>query len=218
MTPARRVRREAGRLGALLKVERALWSSGVGHVAGVDEVGVGPLAGPVVAAAVIMPSQGHLRGVDDSKKLTPERRSELADKIKSTAVAIGLGVVSVEEIDRLNIYRAALEAMRRAVEALATRPDHVVVDARTVPGITIPQTAMIKADARCYSVAAASIVAKVWRDGLMAELHREFPHYGFADHMGYATERHLSALEQYGPCPAHRRSFAPVREPRLPGI
>ncbi|HYD49637.1 MAG TPA: ribonuclease HII [Terriglobales bacterium] len=218
MGPAKRVRREAGRLGFLLKVERELWATGVARIAGVDEVGVGPLAGPVVAAAVIMPPDAKLRGVDDSKKLPAPRREELAAKIRQLATAVGIGIVEVDEIDRLNIYRAALEAMRRAVVGLSVVPDHIVVDARRVPGIDLPQTSLIKGDGRCYSIAAASIVAKVTRDAMMHELDKQYPEYGFGEHMGYATERHLAALERLGPCLIHRRSFAPVREPRLPGL
>ncbi len=205
-------------MGVLLRVERGLWSAGVTHVAGVDEVGVGPLAGPVLAAAVILPEGVNLRGVDDSKKLTPARREDLAAKIRECALGIGIGVVEVEDIDRLNIYRAALEAMRRAVLALPIVPEHVVVDARRIPGITIPQTPLIGGDSRCYSVAAASIVAKVERDRLMRALDELYPQYGFREHMGYGTPQHLAAIDRHGPSPVHRRSFAPVRELRLPGM
>jgi len=205
-------------MGVLLRVERSLWSRGLTHVAGVDEVGVGPLAGPVLAAAVIVPEGIKLRGVDDSKKLTPARREDLAAKIRACALAVGIGIVEVDEIDRLNIYRAALEAMRRAVTALPRVPDHVVVDARCIPGISVPQTALIGGDSRCYSVAAASIVAKVARDHLMREIDGRYPQYGFCENMGYGTPQHLAAIERYGPSPVHRRSFAPVRELRLPGM
>jgi ribonuclease HII len=184
----------------------------------VDEVGVGPLAGPVLAAAVILPQSVKLRGVDDSKRLTAALREELAEKIRACALGVGVGIVEVDDIDRLNIYRAALEAMRRAVIALPITPDHVLEDARRIPQITHPQTALIDGDARSYSVAAASIVAKVARDRLMCDLDTLYPQYGFRRHMGYATGEHLAAIERYGPSPAHRRSFAPVRELRLPGI
>ena len=214
----KRQRRQAARMGVLLRVERSLWNRGLAHVAGVDEVGVGPLAGPVLAAAVIVPEGIKLRGVDDSKKLTPALREDLAAKIRACALAIGIGIVEVDDIDRLNIYRAALEAMRRAVTALPRMPDHVVVDARCIPGISVPQTALIGGDARCYSVAAASIVAKVARDHLMREIDGRYPQYGFCDNMGYGTPQHLAAIARYGPSPVHRRSFAPVRELRLPGM
>lgn len=205
-------------MGVLLRVERELWREGVTRVAGVDEVGVGPLAGPVVAAAVIVPPDMKLRGVDDSKLLTAALREELAAKIQECALGVGLGIVEVADIDRLNIYHAALEAMRRAVEALPVSPEHIVVDARQIPNITVPQTPLIDGDARCYSVAAASIVAKVARDRLMRQLHELYPQYGFRENMGYGTPRHLAAIDQYGPSPVHRRSFAPVRELRLPGM
>ncbi len=207
-----RERRQAARLGVLLRVERGLWGSGIARVAGCDEVGVGPLAGPVVAAAVIMPQDGHLRGVDDSKKLSPLLRQQLAEQIRATALGIGIGIVDVATIDRLNIYHAALEAMRRAVLALPEAPDHLVVDARTVPGIDLPQTPIIGGDARSYSIAAASIIAKVTRDAMMCELDQQYPEYGFVRHMGYGTAEHRAALARFGPTPEHRRSFAPVRQ------
>jgi ribonuclease HII len=218
MVAGRRQRRQAARMGVLLRVERDLWRAGLTRVAGVDEVGVGPLAGPVVAAAVVVPNGIRLRGVDDSKRVPAALREELAVQLRACALGVGVGVVDVADIDRLNIYRAALEAMRRAVMALPVAPDHVVVDARQIPGLTIPQTPLIGGDARSYSVAAASIVAKVARDQMMRELHELYPLYGFRDNMGYGTPQHLAAIEHYGPCPIHRRSFAPVREPHLPGL
>jgi ribonuclease HII len=218
MVAAKRIRRRAARMGVLLRVERELWRSGFSAIAGVDEVGVGPLAGPVVAAAVVLPRDARLREIDDSKRLTGAVREEVAAAIRGCALGVGVGVVEVDEIDRLNIYRAALEAMRRAVTLLPTVPDHVVVDARSIPGIDIPQTPLIRGDSRCYSVAAASIVAKVTRDAMMRALAVEYPEYGFAEHMGYGTRQHLEAIRRYGPSPIHRRSFAPVRELRLPGM
>jgi ribonuclease HII len=218
MVVGKRQRKQAARMGILLQVERGLWRAGLTRIAGVDEVGVGPLAGPVVAAAVIVSPDMKLRGVDDSKLLTAALREELAAKIQECALGVGLGIVEVADIDRLNIYHAALEAMRRAVEALPVPPDHVVVDARQIPNLTMPQTPLIDGDARCYSVAAASIVAKVARDRLMRALHEIYPQYGFRENMGYGTPRHLAAIDQYGPSPVHRRSFAPVRELRLPGM
>ncbi len=209
------VRRQAARMGVLLRVERKLWDGGCIHVAGVDEVGVGPLAGPVVAAAVIIPPQMRLRGIDDSKKLSPLRRADLATQIHDRATAVGIGIVDVEDIDRLNVYHAALEAMRRAVLALPVSPNHIVVDARTIPNIAIPQSPLIGGDGRSYSVAAASIVAKVHRDTLMQSFHEQYPQYGFAANMGYGTAQHLDAIERFGPCPIHRRSFAPVRQLKL---
>ncbi|MFI5395286.1 MAG: ribonuclease HII [Candidatus Binatia bacterium] len=218
MVVGKRERRRAARLGILLRVERRLWSTGIIHVAGVDEVGVGPLAGPVLAAAVILPQGASLRGVDDSKKLTAALREELAAKIRAVAIGVGIGIVEPEEIDRLNIYRAALEAMRKAVTALPIAPEHVLVDARRIPSLTMAQTPLIKGDSRSYSIAAASIIAKVARDRIMRELDQRYPQYGFRDHMGYGTAQHLTAIHRYGPSPVHRRSFAPVRELRLPGM
>lgn len=218
MVVSKRERRQAARLGVLLRPERSLWAAGIDHVAGVDEVGVGPLAGPVLAAAVIMPQGISLRGVDDSKKLTAALREELAEQIRAAALGVGIGIVEPEEIDRLNIYRATLEAMRQAVLALPLVPGHVLVDARRIPGLAVEQTPLIKGDSRSYSIAAASIVAKVERDRIMRQLDERYPQYGFRDHMGYGTVRHLAAIGRFGPSPVHRRSFAPVRELRLPGM
>jgi ribonuclease HII len=210
--------RLAARRRTLLRYERELWERGVVRIAGVDEVGVGPLAGPLVAAAVILPREVGLRGVDDSKKLSRDARTRLCEQIKSCAVAIGLGVVSVEDVDRLNTFRAALLAMRLAVQALPVGPEHLLVDARRIPGIELPQEPLVKGDSRSYSIAAASIVAKVERDAMMDVLDRDYPQYGFARHMGYATAEHLHALARFGPCPVHRRSFMPVSQARLPGL
>ena len=218
MSVGKRQRRQAARLGILLRIERDLRRSGITNIAGVDEVGVGPLAGPVLAAAVILPEDVRLRGIDDSKKVTAALREQLAARIHASAVGIGIGIVEPEEIDRLNIYRAALEAMRRAVTTLPVVPDHVLVDARRIPNLTVPQTAVVDGDARSYCIAAASIVAKVARDRIMCELDAVYPQYGFREHMGYATAQHLAAIERHGPSPVHRRSFAPVRELRLPGM
>jgi len=191
-------------------VERLLWSAGLIRVAGVDEVGMGPLAGPVVAAAVMFAAEAKpLRGIADSKTLVAGAREEAAAAIRATALGIGLGVVEPEEIDRLNIYQAGLQAMRRAVRALPFAPEHVVVDARHIPEIDVPQTRYIHGDAIVYSVAAASIIAKVYRDRIMQDFDVSYPKYGFARHVGYATREHLRALAEYGPTPLHRRSFAP---------
>lgn len=210
--------RQAARRRVMLRHERALWTQGVARIAGVDEVGVGPLAGPLVAAAVILPPECPLRGVDDSKKLTAARRQALRAEIAGCALAIGVGVVATGDVDRLNTYWAAIEAMRRALAALPVAPEQVLVDARTIPGLGVPQTALIKGDARSYSIAAASIVAKVIRDEMMADLDRRYPDYGFARHMGYGTAEHLAALSRLGPCPEHRRTFQPVLQARLPGL
>jgi ribonuclease HII len=171
---------------------------------------MGPLAGPVVAAAVVLSDEIYLEGLDDSKRVPRATRQELARTIRKQALAVGIGVVSPAQIDRINIYQAGLLAMRRAVLGMSLAPDHVLVDARRVPGISIPQTALTHGDAIDGSIAAASIVAKVYRDSLMCELDRRHRGYGFDSHMGYATSTHLEALRELGPSPVHRRSFAPV--------
>ncbi|HET6305269.1 MAG TPA: ribonuclease HII [Myxococcota bacterium] len=201
---------EQRRLDALFALRERLRRAGVRLVAGVDEVGVGPLAGPVVAAAVVLGDDVDLPGLDDSKRLSAAVRERLAREIRRRAVAWAVGEVQPAEIDRLNVYRAALEAMRRAVLGLAVAPDHLLVDARRIPGVDAPQTALVDGDACDGSIAAASIVAKVHRDALMERLDRRFPGYGFAKHKGYATREHLRALRVLGPSGVHRRSFAPV--------
>jgi ribonuclease HII len=191
--------------------ERRLWRSGVHAVAGLDEAGRGPLAGPVVAAAVIFPPEVWISGVDDSKRLAPERREELAEVIRGLAVAVGVGVASVAEIDSMNILAATMEAMVRAVGELRSRPAHLLVDGNRFTSRAIPATTIVRGDARCHSVAAASIVAKVARDAMMRECALQWPRYGFERHKGYGTAAHLEAIRAFGPCPIHRRSF------RLPG-
>lgn len=203
------------RLAALLRRERALWAEGRERVAGVDEAGVGPLAGPLVAAAVIFPKGTGIRGVDDSKRLTPQRREALAAEIRAAALAVGVAVVEPEEIDRLNVYRATLAAMARALDALALKPDHVLVDARRIPGCDLPQEPIVKGDATCHAIAAASIVAKTTRDALMLRYEEEFPGYGFALHKGYGTAAHRDAIRRLGPSPIHRRSFTLLPPPTL---
>lgn len=201
---------ERRRLRKLFALRSRLQQAGARWVAGVDEVGMGPLAGPVVAAAVVLSEEFYLEGLDDSKRLPRATRQELARAIRKQALAVGIGVVSPEEIDRINIYQAGLQAMRRAVVGMSLAPDHVLVDARRVPGISMPQTALTHGDAIDGSIAAASIVAKVYRDSLMRELDRRHRGYGFGSHMGYGTSTHLAALRELGPSPVHRRSFAPV--------
>ena len=173
---------------------------------------MGPLAGPVVAAAVVLGERPRLPGLDDSKRLTRAVRERLAEAIRSQALAAAVAEVWPEEIDRLNIYRAGLAAMRRAVEALEVAPDHVLVDARTIPDLAAPQTPLVGGDARDGSIAAASVLAKVHRDAIMVRLDSEYPGYGFAEHKGYATRAHLGALRRRGPTPVHRRSFTPVSQ------
>jgi ribonuclease HII len=205
-------RREARRVARLFALRRRLFAGGARFVAGVDEVGVGPLAGPVVAAAVVLPVRVSLPGLDDSKRLDRGARESLDAAIRAQALSISIAELASTEVDRLNVLRATLEAMRRAVAGLTRAPDHVFVDARTIPEIAAPQTALIGGDARDGSIAAASIVAKVHRDARMRELDARYPGYGFARHKGYGTREHLGALERFGPCPEHRRSFAPVSQ------
>lgn len=207
-----RLRRERERLDTMLELESALWSAGVERIAGVDEAGVGPLAGPVVAAAVIFEPSVRIAGVDDSKKLPAARREQLADEIRSRALDWAVGQAEVEEIDRLNVYHAAILAMRRAVEGLAEPPDHVLLDARQIPDLGIPQEPIVKGDGRSFTIAAASILAKTHRDALMDRLDRHHPEYGFSRHKGYGTEEHQAAIREHGPCPAHRMSYQAIHE------
>jgi ribonuclease HII len=183
-----------------------------GPMAGVDEVGRGPLAGPVVAAAVILPEKVMIRGLNDSKLLQPEERERLDREIRRRALCCSVAEASVEEIDRFNILRAALLAMRRAVEGLAQQPCIVLVDGNQRPELGMPVRTVIGGDARVRAISAASIIAKVHRDRLLVALHAEPPQYGFDGHKGYSTPEHLAALREHGACRHHRRSFAPVRE------
>lgn len=205
-------RAEGQRLRRMLLHEGELWASGLRHVAGVDEAGMSPLAGPVAAAAVVLPPGCRLVGVDDSKKLTAEQRAELAATIRAEAVTWAVAYVEPEEIDRFNIYQAGLLVMRRAVEALAVEPQALLVDARRLPDLPIRQRSLVKGDQKSLSIAAASILAKTERDAKMAALDERYPGYGFARHKGYPVREHYEALERLGPCPIHRRSFTPVRE------
>lgn len=205
-----RAQAEGRRLTRLCAFEAPLWEQGITLVGGCDEVGMAPLAGPVIAAAVILRPGARIKGVNDSKQLTPEERDELEPEIRASCVAVGIGRAEVHEIDRLNIYHAGLLALRRAVLALDPQPQHLLVDARRLEGLPFPQQPIIKGDAKSITIGAASIVAKVHRDRLMAQLDAEYPGYGFAAHKGYPTPDHLDALDKLGACELHRRSFAPV--------
>jgi ribonuclease HII len=184
---------------------------GAGLIAGVDEAGRGPLAGPVVAAAVMLDELKPVRGLADSKALSPRRRERLYDEIRAKALCCCVAEASAQEIDQLNILQATLLAMRRAVEGLRLTPHCVLVDGNRLPVLAMPAQAIVKGDAKVQAIAAASILAKVHRDRLCLALHERFPQYGFAAHKGYPTAEHLQALKQHGACTAHRRSFAPVR-------
>lgn len=200
------------RLRNLFKPEEYVWRQGYSHVAGVDEAGRGPLAGPVVAAAVILPGFVDLPGLKDSKKLTPEARKKMALKIKEVAVDWSVSLSTVSEILCYNIYWASLLAMKRAVRGLKFTPDYILVDGFAIKDIDIPQQPLVGGDECSASIAAASIIAKVTRDELMKVLHNLYPQYGFKNHKGYATREHLQALELYGPCPVHRTGFGPVKK------
>lgn len=196
--------------------ERVLYARGVRPVAGVDEAGRGPLAGPVVAAAAVLPEDFSHPVLDDSKRLRPAVRAQLfAELAAMGGLTWAVAVVEPAEIDRLNILRATHEAMRRAVRSLATAPAHALIDGLPVPDFPVPQTALVGGDHRSFSIAAASVFAKVTRDRLLDELDRRYPGYGFGRHKGYPTPLHLERLRRLGPCPAHRRSFAPVGQGEL---
>jgi ribonuclease HII len=206
-------RSEGQRLHTLLRFEIELWAQGYSLVAGVDEAGMAPLAGPVVAGAVILPKNYKLRGLNDSKKiLDHEMREELAIQIKQDAICWSFGFAEVEEIDKINIYHAGLLAMQRAVQGLTCLPDFVLVDARKIPHCPTPQRGIIRGDALSASIAAASIIAKTTRDAHMLEMDALYAGYGFASHKGYPTPEHCRALKELGALPIHRRSFGRVRE------
>jgi ribonuclease HII len=199
---------ERGLVGPGLEFEQTLWAKGLTAVAGVDEAGRGPLAGPVVAAAVIVQPGVRIEGIDDSKKLSAARREDLYQKICERSSSVGVGVVSSEEIDRTNILVATMRAMRDAVASLTLRPQHVLIDGNRCPDLDVPADAVVDGDARCFSIAAASIIAKVTRDRMMIAYDHEYPGYGFAVHKGYGTRAHRLAIAALGVCPIHRRSFS----------
>ncbi|UCE18411.1 MAG: ribonuclease HII [Gemmatimonadota bacterium] len=188
--------------------ERELWNMGHSYVAGIDEAGRGPLAGPVVAAAVIFPQDAYISGVDDSKKISAKKREHLYSEIMSLSCSVGVGLVSEKEIDRTNIVRATFQAMHKALETLSIRPHYVLIDGFELPECPCCQKAIIGGDGHSFCIAAASIVAKVTRDRIMIDYDHRFPEYGFAKHKGYATRGHRAALGKYGPCEIHRRSFS----------
>lgn len=206
-----RTRKRRRRRGAPLTLERELWAAGLERVAGVDEAGRGPLAGPVVAAAVIFRPEDRVPGVTDSKQLSEAAREELVVEIRRRALCIGVGAASPREVDRLNILRATHLAMRRALDRLSALPDHVLVDGLPVDGLGREHTAVVDGDAKSFTIACASIVAKTTRDRLMKRLAARYPAYGWATNVGYGTQEHVMALGELGPTPHHRRSFVPVQ-------
>ncbi len=201
----RTLEEERAREYALMRYEREYEAEGL--IAGIDEAGRGPLAGPVVAAAVILYPGAEILGINDSKKLSEKAREALYPEILERSMAVGIGIVSAGRIDEINILQATYEAMRKAVSQLCFQPDVLLVDAVTIPGIGIRQVPIIKGDAKSLSIGAASIIAKVTRDRMMRELDEVYPEYGFAAHKGYGTAAHIAALKEYGPCPIHRTSF-----------
>jgi ribonuclease HII len=205
------VRKEFARVMNLYHYERLLRARGLNLVAGVDEAGRGPLAGPVVIGAVILPLNGHIPSLNDSKKLTPKRREELYYRIKERALAVSVSVIGVEEIDSDNIYQATIHGMYQALAGLSPAPDAALIDAVPLPQLTIYSQSLVGGDAISASIAAASIIAKVERDKIMDELDALYPVYGFSRHKGYGTREHFQAIQAYGPCPIHRCSFEPIK-------
>jgi len=208
---------ERERLQKMLYFEQEAKATGAKWIAGVDEVGRGPLAGPVVAASVILPEDFFPFGANDSKKLTKKRREELYEYILKGAISVTIAVVGAEEIDRLNIYEATKKAMAETIQKHNPKPDYLLLDAMKLD-IPIPQKSLIKGDSLSLSIASASIVAKVYRDRLMEEYGKQYPQYHFDKNMGYGTKEHLEALDKYGPCPIHRKSFAPVKDMMEPQL
>ncbi|MCL4490527.1 MAG: ribonuclease HII [Nitrospirae bacterium] len=196
--------------------DEAVRKDGFEVITGVDEAGRGPLAGPVVAAAVILPREIKIDGVRDSKKIPEGEREQLFREILINALDVGVGIVGAEEIDRVNILRATILAMHNAITGLSKKTDIILIDALRIPSIKITQKPVIKGDAKSASIAAASIIAKVVRDRIMVEYHSLYPHYGFDRHKGYGTRVHLDRIRQYGPCPIHRKSFQKVMDVELP--
>ncbi len=201
------IRKQREKSEAMLAEERRLWAEGYALVGGVDEVGRGPLAGPVVAACVILPPGLVIDGVDDSKKLTAGKREKFYDIISGKAEAIGVGMVGPERIDGINIYQATMEAMFQAVKACRKAPQYVLIDAMHLKSLSVPQLSIVGGDGKSQSIAAASIIAKVTRDRMMGKLAETYPQYGFEQHKGYGTKQHVEAIRQYGMSPIHRRSF-----------
>jgi ribonuclease HII len=200
-----------------LRHENALRAEGLACIAGIDEAGRGPLAGPVVAAAVILPRKFRHRVLTDSKKLTPKQREELYVEITQREDVIwSVAMADHEEIDRINILRATWSAMHRAAATLAVAPQHCLIDGSPVRGFALPSTALVGGDGLSFSIAAASVIAKVTRDRLMVTMDEQYPNYAFAQHKGYGTALHLQRLESHGPCPIHRRTFLPVKQLLLP--
>lgn len=198
---------ERARIYEMLSIEREKRNEDYTYIAGVDEAGRGPLAGPVCAAAVILPEDVFIEGINDSKKLTEKRREELFDIIREKAIAYNICMVDEKRIDEINILNATYEAMNGAVDGLSVMPDYVLIDGNRISGMTLPHQTVVKGDAKSVSIAAASILAKVSRDRLITKMAQQYPEYGFDKHKGYGTAAHNEAILKYGPCPIHRRTF-----------
>ncbi|NGX28510.1 MAG: Ribonuclease HII, partial [Candidatus Anoxychlamydiales bacterium] len=203
--------KERYRINKLRKIEKDLKDQGYKCIAGVDEVGIGPLAGPVVAAACILPDRFLIKGVNDSKKVSPDVRERIYNELTSNKdVIFSIGIVEVKIIDQINIHQASLLAMKQAIQNLKTKPDYLLFDGRKHPILPIPSQAIVKGDALCVSISCASIIAKVTRDRIMQDYHQKYPLYGFDLHKGYATHKHRKSLIEHGPSPIHRKSYDPV--------
>ena len=198
---------EQQRISKMLRYERQLWKKKRKYIAGIDEAGRGPLAGPLVAAVVIFPKNIMIPGINDSKKLSSSKRDILFNVIHEKALTIGVGICDEKVIDEINILQATYRAMRAAIANLAIPPEHVLVDGRGIPDLNFPQTAIVRGDGTCFSIAAASIIAKVTRDRIMQEYDRYYPHYDFSQHKGYPTKKHIQNIIKHGYCPIHRTSF-----------
>ena len=200
--------KEEERLINLKQIEKVFYNKGIEYIAGIDEAGRGPLAGPVVVASVIMPKDSMIEGINDSKKVSEKKREKLYDIILEEAISYGIGIIYQDEIDEINILQATKKGLTEAVEQMKIKPDLIMVDALTgIDTLGIPYQSIIKGDAKCYSISAASIIAKDTRDRIMREWDKVYPEYGFAAHKGYGTAKHIAALKEYGPCEIHRRSF-----------
>lgn len=200
--------KEEQRLNMLKQYENDLRNKGYKYICGIDEAGRGPLAGPVVVASVIMPANSIIEGVNDSKKVSEKKREKLYDLILEEAISYGVGIIGQDEIDEINILNATKKGLTMSLQELTQKPDLIIVDALThIDTLGIPYESIIKGDAKCYSISAASIIAKVTRDRIMREWDKVYPQYGFAQHKGYGTSAHINAIKEFGPCPLHRRSF-----------
>lgn len=202
---------ERKRYENMSKLEEEARAAGYEHIAGVDEAGRGPLAGPVVSAAVILPADCYIAGINDSKQLSEKKRFDIYQEITEKAIAVGVGIISAREIDILNIHNAVKKSMQTAISELSVQPDFILFDAMEID-VPFSYKSIVKGDTASVSIAAASIIAKVTRDRLMIQYDEQFPQYGFGIHKGYGTAGHLSALQSYGPCPIHRKSFGPIKE------